>query len=383
MRSRAVLVPGVIALALAALFVTLRLAVMADGDETKFVVAGDQYVDRARAPEDLFVRTGLGYDGQFYYRFALDPLDFEQTSHGITIDDILRREYRILYPAVVHVLSAGSDDAVPWLMIVVNVLAIGAIGLVGGALARDSGRSPLWGLAFLSFPLWSFSVGRDLTEPLEVALLLAGFYALRRERWGWATAAFAGAALARETAVVVVAVLAVERVYTWIRREDRPGRRDLVWVVPGVAFVAWQAVVQIETDRTGVSQGGDKLTFPFFGLPDFVDRSFDLLDGFHAPGVLQDAQAVVLLLVFALAAFALWRSAAPRREKWAYVALAVVASMLFSRAPWIEESAPRTFADLYAVSLLLLMGTPRRLLVPVAVATPVAVFAMVQQIRFI
>jgi hypothetical protein len=376
--------PAVIAIAISSVFVVLRLAVFADGDVTKFVVAGAVFTDPERAPEDLFVRPDVGYDANFYYRLALDPLNFDETAFGITIDEDqqLRRD-RILYPAIVHVAAVGSVDAVPWAMVIVNIAAMGAIAAFGAALARASGRAPLWGLLFLSFPLIWFSLGRDLTEPVEVALVLAGLLALRRERWWWATAAFTGAVLTRETALLVVIGVAADRVWRWIRREARPGVPDLTWVLPGVVFAAWQGVIRLETGRFGFTGGDEGSGVPFFGLPDFVDSVFDRFQDINSSTLLLNAQVIVLLAVIVLGVFALGKTAAPRHERWAFLALGVFASAFFGAGSWLVEGGPRAFADLYALAVLVVLATPWRLRVPAVITAVVGVAAMVQLVRFV
>jgi hypothetical protein len=90
------LVPGVVAFLAAVVFVLLRLALVAHFDPSRFVFAGSAYVNPALAPSGLHVFPGTGYDGQFYYRLALDPADLANVAHGIRLDSGFRLE-RIAY----------------------------------------------------------------------------------------------------------------------------------------------------------------------------------------------------------------------------------------------------------------------------------------------
>lgn len=371
-----------ITIALASVFVALRLAVFADGDETKFVVAGEIFTDPEKVPDGLFVRSDVGYDGNYYYRLALDPLNWDDTAFGITIvgDNQLRRD-RIFYPAVVHVLSLGSEQATPWVMILVNIASLGAIAGLGAVFARSHGRAPIWGLLFLAFPLFLFSLARDLTEPLEVALVMAALLALRRERWLWATAALSCAVLTREPALVIVAALGAERMYRWVRREARPGLADLPWIVPGVVFAGWQGIIHANTGRFGFTGGDAGVTAPFFGLPEFVEESFNFLKGFEWPGLRQNGEAFVLLFMIVLGAFALRKTAATRPERWAFVALAIFASTFLGAGSWLEQGGIRAFSDLFALSVLMLIASPWRLAVPAAVGGTVSAAVAVQLVR--
>ena len=380
----ALLVPTLVALVIATVFVLLRLADAADGDVTKFVVAGTTFTNPQRAPDGLAVMPGPGYDGNFYYRLALDPLNFHDTDFGITIQgpQQLRRD-RILYPAVVHVVSVGSVDAVPWVMVALNVLAMAAIALCGAALARSTGRRPLWGLFFVAFPLLWFSLARDLTELLEVALVLAALLAVRNHRWGWATVALTAAVLTRETAVLVVAGLAVDRVLRWARRRERPDIPDLAWSIPLAALVAWQLVIRSEVGRFGFTGGSTGMSVPFRGLPKFLEHSYDLARSGALPGLLQDAEAGVLIIVVVLAAASLRATSAPASEQWALVFLTLFAASLLGAGSWLEEGGLRAFADLYAVAILVAMSSKRRLALPVVIAAGTSIGAMVQLVRFV
>lgn len=68
------------------MFVFLRLIIAADGDITRFVVAGDDWSERAALPEDFHVEEDAsGYDGQFFYRLAIDPLELQfDERQGVT-----------------------------------------------------------------------------------------------------------------------------------------------------------------------------------------------------------------------------------------------------------------------------------------------------------
>src|SRR5437588_9577196 len=85
----------------AALAVALALLALAahDWDVSGFVTAGTDVTDPARSPRGLHVDPGPGYDGQYFYRLALDPLTDRRTDFGIILDDAAYRQQRILYRA--------------------------------------------------------------------------------------------------------------------------------------------------------------------------------------------------------------------------------------------------------------------------------------------
>ena len=101
---------------------------------------------------------GRGYDGEFYYRLALNPLAWGHWAFGITLDSVYRID-RIGYPALAWLVAGGHRPFVPTALVLVNVAALGILGGLGAALARDAGRHPLWGLVFAGYwgLLWSLS----------------------------------------------------------------------------------------------------------------------------------------------------------------------------------------------------------------------------------
>jgi hypothetical protein len=197
-------------------------------------VAGTRYVDPARAPGGLYVAAGDGYDGQFYYRLALDPSDLRTEAHGIRLDNA-RRRARIAYPTLAWMVSGGRDSALAWVLVGLNVCAFGALGLVGGFAARDAGRHALWGLLLVGLPGLLFALGRDLADVLAAAMLAAGLLLARHRRYAVAGAALAVAALTRESTLLAPAALAV----VWLVRCRRNLRAALSWVLPLAAFAVW------------------------------------------------------------------------------------------------------------------------------------------------
>ncbi|MFM8946463.1 MAG: hypothetical protein ACKOJC_07130 [Actinomycetota bacterium] len=135
-----------VAAAAALLFVLVRLISVGDGDIGSFVGAGDLLSADASLP----LESGAGYDGQFYYRMASSPLDFESTSNGVSLDSEVRLQ-RIGYPAVTWALTLGAILPVTFGLVAVNIIGLGVIAGLGGVLAARHDRSPWWGLALASY----------------------------------------------------------------------------------------------------------------------------------------------------------------------------------------------------------------------------------------
>jgi len=117
----------ILAVTLIGAFVALRLD-MFEWDESRFVLAGEALSDPVRVPSGLYViRNSSGYDGQAFYRLALDPLTQKKVDRGITLDTPSYRQQRVAYPAIAWLASGGGDATrVPWALILINIVAVGA-----------------------------------------------------------------------------------------------------------------------------------------------------------------------------------------------------------------------------------------------------------------
>ena len=157
-----------------ALFATLALrAGSVDGFHYyQSIRAGDRYATPGHLLPGQRTVHGDGYDGQFYFFIAQDPfLRSPATAHSL---DNSQRFRRILYPFVAWLLSLGNRGALPYLLVLVNVLASAATVAACAVAARRAGRPPILALAVAIFPgLW-IPILYDLTEPLQLALVAWG-----------------------------------------------------------------------------------------------------------------------------------------------------------------------------------------------------------------
>jgi hypothetical protein len=359
-----VAVGGVSSLA-AAVVAGLRLVVAVNGHVGRFVVAGSQYTDAARVPAGIPVGSGSGYDGQFYYRMALSPFDVAHRAFGIQMDTAVRFG-RIMYPFLAWMAAGTREAAVPWTMVAVNIAGIGALGVMGAVLARDGGRRVWWGLLLPGSFGFLWTLSRDLTEITEAAFLVAGLLALRRQRPGLAAAALTAAVLSRETALVAVGCVAVVQGRDWWRARTgassptsaAPGAMALSWIVPIVAFVAWQLVVLARTGHLPATGSGSRnVGVPFEGLARGVSHYGALLPDVRA--LLWFGELVVMAALVVTAALALRHSGAPDHERLAWVAYVVLALCL-APAIWLGDVGFRSLNDVYALSCLVILASARR-----------------------
>lgn len=74
---------------------------------------GEKFANFDSVPKNLVIWKNYGYDGQFYYRLALNPFTSEKEEFGITIDIPSYRHQRIIYPLISWIFSLGQKDFVP------------------------------------------------------------------------------------------------------------------------------------------------------------------------------------------------------------------------------------------------------------------------------
>lgn len=359
------LAPALVLLVLAVLVVTARLQLAADGDVARFILVGARWADVDHLPPGIPVNPS-GYDGQFYYRFAVDPTDLSTAAHGIRLDTPLRRQ-RIGYPVLAWAVARGQPATVPAALVAVNVLGLAMVGLFAGLLARELGRHPLWGLLPAGYFGLVTTLARDLTEITALMFVLAGLVALHRQRPAWAALGFAGAALCRETALLIPASLAFNRLGALVRRQTRPGMVDLAWAVPLLVWAGWQAVCAVRYGRLPfLSPGG------IVGVPPAAVVTAAARWVTHPSMVrtlqLLDLVTLVVMVVMALGALRTSR-ALPAERIGFLVAILLVLSL--SGRVWTDDPHVfRIMADAWVLGAIILLGSPSTLIVvPAALTT--------------
>ena len=217
------------------------------GNPTGFVQFGRQFAHDTHPPAGAIVGSPIGYDGQFIWIHARDPLALHVSTRANL--DAAGRGYdlqRVAYPALAALLAAGRTDVLPWTLLSVNVLALLAITAAVAAYARTRGRSVWWGLAIGLTPGLVMGTLRDLGDPLAITAMLGGLIAYERGRRWPAAMLLTLAVLAREPMIVAVAAVAVEMLAgLWSARSASETRRRVtrawpVVVVPMIIFIGWQ-----------------------------------------------------------------------------------------------------------------------------------------------
>ena len=328
---------------------------------SRFILIGQHFAHPSQLPPGMPLRTAYGYDGQFFYRLAINPLNFSHTAYGITVD----RAYRFMrvgYPALTWVFSFGQRALVPYMLVAVNVAALTALAASGAVIARQGGRHAAWGLLLPAYFGLVTSLSRDTAEPVAAAFLVAALLAIRARRPVLAGSLLAFAALTRETAMVAVAALAVVRVAGLIRGRLRPGREDITWVLPAAVFGAWQVLVYaIAGTFPLIADGGRNAGAPFIAPFEAFRTNLSHIDWTSYSSTDLWLAEMAVLLFFAVAALSSLRtSRAPAHERLALV-LFLFEICLVTPDTWSSRTADlRSFVEVYLMAVIVLLGRPRQ-----------------------
>jgi hypothetical protein len=356
-------VPGLIALLAALAFVLARWQTWAGGNIGRFILVGRHFATPSQLPHGIPIAPTYGYDGQFFYRLALDPVNFSHIAYGIRVDQPYRY-MRIGYPWLAWLASFGQHVLVPVVLVMINIAAIGVMGYLGGMFAQQGGRHALAGLVLPAYFGLLTSLSRDTAEPLAAVCLLAGLLAIRARRPLVAGLILGYGALTRESVMVAVAAVAIVQVVDVIRRRRsvRPGRDDLVWALPTAAFGAWQLVVKAAVGRFPLLVDGDQNTgSPFITPLKAVEHNLGHVNLHQFEQYDLWFLELAILALFAVAALLSLRSTnAPVHERLAF-GLYLIQICVVSPSTWYSLDADlRSFIEVYLMAAIILLGTPRR-----------------------
>lgn len=261
-----------------------------------FVHFGDDYqgypvAHHVFGDSHLAVR-GTGHDGQAFWLLARDPLllgdDWEPNRH---LDRPAYRAQRVAYPlCAAPWFQLGGERALLWGLLATNLVAVFLGGYAAALLAAEFGRARA-GLAFALNPGVVAATLLDVADGFSLAALLWCLLLVRWNRIGWAVAAAALAVLAKESAWLSLAGVA-------LLAPGLPRRNRLALAVVPAAFAGlWGVYVRVQ------------LGWPPAGVREFALPFGGYLDAYRLVWRPGDnwSYAVIAGLVVAAAAVAVWR----------------------------------------------------------------------------
>ena len=337
--------PGVV-VALALLLFDLKVLASNNWDPRTFV-----FERPADLPADRPWGGGTGYDGQFSYAMALDPLGARAK-----LDQPDFRYRRIAYPLLVRVLSLGHPACVPWAMLAVNLVAAALGCVILGELLAQRGASA-WLALVLPFSLaFLLAIRADLTEPLALALALGGWLAFEKDKPAWSVFLFAAGGLTKEIALLFPAALTVWHLL------KKGWRQAAVLATSFVPYLAWSAILVLWLGTSPMAAYQSRpILIPFGGIRYLTDPIGRAVVGMW---VLLPAVGAGLW-----AALDAWRERTTSRGRDALLVLAQATFVAIMPKPTWEDPLAilRIGLGLLAALLIWLAATHRRVL-PFAVA---------------
>ena len=344
-----------------ALVVRSRLDRTFDGNYSGFlIVARDNFDRNPMLNQRADIRASVwlqesGYDAEFMYFEVFDPFIrvFHDTPkrYGEFIDFPPYRYSRIGFSLLTKVVTLDRWQWYPAGMIWLILAGLFASSFILGGIARDQGASPLWGATVLLVPGFWRSLQSGLPEPLAVAWLLGGYWALTRRHWLVAGACFAASLLTRETDIVIIGLLLAWDFFSGRRREA-----FLAGLVAVAPLAAWRTYVGLTFFQgwgwDAFFPSPNDLETPFKGL---VDLRHMIATGayFHDIAVPAILFAVLMIAACALAvAFAIRRPSALTLANLFYVWVAICFSY---GAVWLHVGNAERIT--YELFILLALGS--------------------------
>ena len=241
--------PGVLAALACCAFVAVVYATH-DYDPLAFVIMGSRFTEGD--PSGI-----LGYDGQFAYYIARDPVG----ARPYLGSNPSYRYQRIIYPMLARALALGQPALIPWTLLLINIGAISLGTELLGRMLKAHGLSA-WLALLLTFWLGQvFALRADLNEPLSYFFAIIALWWYERRQYLPSALAIAASLLTKETGVLFLpAILIVELVQ---------GRWKVALVyglIASMAYAGLQIFLRSWLGLSGLNQLGDRFELiPFYG----------------------------------------------------------------------------------------------------------------------
>lgn len=194
-----------------------------------------------------------GYDGQFYYQIAQNPLQA-----GQYMDNAPFRYQHILYPLLAGMLSLGQSGLIPFMLLFVNVLAVALSVELLASLLLKADFSPWFSLALGLYFGQTTGILFDTAEPFTYFLVCLGIWLYVEKNRFWPAALTMGlATLSREIALLFP--LGYACVFSLWRKWNLLTKCALAGIAP---LCLWLLVLWLIFGQTGVT-----FTQPFEHIP--------------------------------------------------------------------------------------------------------------------
>jgi len=213
----------------------------------------------------------IGYDGQFAYQIALNPLQAAPY-----LDIPAYRYQRILYPLMARIVGLGQSSLIPWALIMLNVLALSVGTFIMGLILVKQKLNPWYATTVGLFAGQLVSLRLDLNEPFFLTFALLSIYSFELKRSRWGATFLALSMLSKETAIAFVGGYLL---YFFLKRQWRPLIET--GVISLGPFALLQLAIWVNLGQIGLRSGGQGATpfsvIPFGGMLAFGLDNFQTL----------------------------------------------------------------------------------------------------------
>lgn len=316
------------------------------------------------------IQARSGYDGEFYYRLALDPFTDQKVEYGIAIDDPPYRQQRILYPILARLLALGVTSWIPLTLIAVNYLAVCGLAFNAARLAELFAMPAIFGLTVAFYPSILFALARDLPDTLAISLMVFSLYLLLSRRTFFSACILALAVLARDTVIVLIVSLIAHAAWRAIHKQS-PWTDRLALAIPFLTYVAWQLWIFANWKAWPSGPAGLLLGIPLKGLGILLEQALRPKLNFY---LLELIELLLLVAIVVFAATALVRSEVDPGIKLAWL-LYLTLAVCLSNTVWAEDwSFMRGTEELIVLGLIVLIGARARQPLSIALVATLAIW---------
>lgn len=222
-------------------------------DPMRFVLLGTYFAEGDPDGE-------WGYDGQYSYQIALDPLEGWRYT-----DNPAYRYQRVLYPLLARWVALGQSSWIPYTLILVNIVSVGLCAYTASRILAWYGVNVWYALPCGLYAGLLIALRLDTNEPLSYALILLGIWFYVRERNWLGAAMLMLAVFAKETALLAVGAFLATYVLG-----KKWGQAGGLLLVSGVPFIVYRLLLYRSFGSVGLASGGAATTsfslIPFGGL---------------------------------------------------------------------------------------------------------------------
>lgn len=269
--------PVLVSSSFVVLVVLLRFSILGNFDPSYFILPDEAFVVEEKLVHELTVFKG-GYDGQFYYRYAVDPFSKDvkyvvksvrgKGRHGIKVDAPKYRRGRLTYPLAAWALAFGQKAPIPYTLILVNILGFILLVAIVKKVVLHFGAS--W--YYYYFPLLIgglyFSLARNLPDLLVCTLLAWSYLCFLQEKRFWFVIASSLLLLCKESSAIFLVPAYAILFLAGLTKEplSKQFREKMMLLLPVVVLLAWKYT--LNTLYPGALQQGFAASFiKHFDLP--------------------------------------------------------------------------------------------------------------------